>query len=367
LSSFVIVAVILGVQVVYWVLWLFAFSRDPKKVNTQPTVAPVSIIVCAHDEEENLKELLPLLLQQDHPQFEVIVVEDRSNDGTYDYLLDATQKDSRLRMVRVVETPSHIQGKKFAITLGVKAARFDWVLLTDADCRPATRAWARNLSSMMEADKHFVLGFSPYIRVKGLLNSFIRFETFVTAIQFMGMASLGKPYMGVGRNLAYRKSLFLDTKGFNNYLDVVGGDDDLFVNEHATRSNVSLALGESVLVHSKPEATWSRYFYQKLRHLSVGKHYKFSDRLILGIFTLSWILTWIAALPLAIFSPWAGWLMGLFVLRWICQSVAFEAASRKLGEPFESWKVPILDFIYAFYYLVAGPVALLSKKVRWKN
>lgn len=366
MSAFLIASIVLGVQIVFWILWWVAFSGDRKTRSAPLQVTPLSIIVCAHDEEKNLRELVPLLLQQDHPQFEVIIVEDRSNDGTFDYLLEATKNDPRLRMVRVAQTPPHINGKKYAITLGVKAASYEWILFTDADCRPASTHWAQTMSSHMNEASQFVLGFSPYIKTKGLLNSFIRFETFTTAIQYMGLALLGMPYMGVGRNLAYRKSLFLQSKGFNNYLGVMGGDDDLFVNQHATRNNVAVALGQQALTYSHPKTTFKEFYYQKLRHLSVGKRYRFSDRLVLGLFAMSWILTWVVALPLVLISTYAIWGAALFLLRFICMEMAFRAGSRKLGEPFEGWKLPFLDFIYAFYYLVAGPVAFLSKKVRWK-
>lgn len=366
MSAFLIASIVLGVQIVFWILWWVAFSGDRKKQGVHTQLPPVSIIVCAHDEEKNLRELVPLLLQQDHPQFEVIVVEDRSNDGTFDFLLEATKADPRLRMVRVAQTPSHINGKKYAITLGVKAATYEWILFTDADCRPASTHWASTMSSYMDESHQFVIGFSPYIKTSGLLNSFIRFETFTTVIQYAGLALLGMPYMGVGRNLAYRKSLFLDSKGFNNYLGVMGGDDDLFVNQHATRRNVAVATGKDSITYSYPKATFKEFYYQKLRHLSVGKHYRFSHRLVLGLFALSWILTWVAALPLVLISTYAIWGAALFVVRFICIEMAFRMAARKLGEPFEGWKLPFLDFIYAFYYLVAGPVAFLSKKVRWK-
>jgi hypothetical protein len=183
----------------------------------------------------------------------------------------------------------------------------------------------------------------------------------------MGFALLGKPYMGVGRNLAYRRSLFLKAKGFNDYLGVTGGDDDLFVNAHGTADNVAVALGAPSLMKSAPKLKWRDYYYQKLRHLSVGKRYKISDRLFIGTFAVTWILSWFVVLPLIFFTSWGLWGAGLFVIRWICQVSTFQVATRKLGEPFEVWKVPFLDFIYPFYYLVAGTVATLSKKVRWKK
>ncbi len=326
----------------------------------------ISVIVAAHDEEENLRELVSSLLEQDHPEFEVIIVEDRCNDGTYDYLLGATKQYPRLKMVRVVHKPEHIHGKKFALTLGIKAAKYDWVLLTDADCRPAGKSWITRMSEQAVGPAELVLGFSPYIKHPGLLNSFIRFESFLTGIMFIGLALIGKPYMGVGRNLAYRKSLFLGNKGFNGHLGVTGGDDDLFVNRHASAANTRVCIGVDALVMSKPKTSWAGFYFQKLRHLSVGKHYKFSDKIILGSFSLSWVLTWLLIVPVFIFSPLKDWIAAAFLFRWIALIYLFHAVPRKLGDSFEAWKVPFLDFIYAFYYLVAGLVALVSKKVRWK-
>jgi len=328
---------------------------------------PVSVIVCAHDEEENLKVLIPQLLAMDYPEFEVIIVEDRSNDNTFDYLLEATRENSKLKMVRVQQTPEHINGKKFGLTLGIKAARHDWLLFTDADCRPSSDKWMIEMSNHFTDKTEIVLGFSPYKKTPGLLNSFIRFETFLTAIQYIGFALIGKPYMGVGRNLAYRKSLFINNKGFNAHLGVMGGDDDLFVNEHATSRNTVIGIGKEALVFSQPKTTFLDYYYQKLRHLSVGKKYKFIDRMNLGLFSLTWILTWLFVLPVSFFSPWLYLIMGCFFLRWILLTTLFQLAPKRLGDRFEAWKTPFLDFIYAFYYLVTGLVALVSKKVRWKN
>ncbi len=361
---FVVCLSILALQIIYISFFLFAFLKRRSEVQLQPQA--VSVIVCAHDEENNLKELVPLLLQQDYPLFEVIIVEDRCNDGTFDYLLEETKKDSRLRMVRVVQKPDHIQGKKFGLTLGIKAAQYDWVLLTDADCRPFGTDWMTSMSKQFSTEAKIVLGFSSYERRPGLFNSFIRFETLLTALQYMGFALLGKPYMGVGRNLAYRKSLFLDNKGFNNYLGVMGGDDDLFVNQHASGSTTRVVLGKEALVCSKPKNTWKEFYYQKLRHLAVGKHYRLSSKVVLGLFSLSWIGVWLFVLPYLFFTPYLSLALALVALRWLLLIALVHTGSRKMGDPFEAWKTPFLDFIYAFYYLVAGSIALVTKKVRWR-
>ena len=356
---------VLIIQLIYFILFLVAFRKAEKPLMTdQPGV---SVIVSAHDEEENLRELVPLLLSQNYPEFEVIIVEDRSNDGTFDFLLQATQEHERLKMVRVNHKPDHINGKKFALTLGIRAARYNWVLFTDADCRPSSNNWIASVAGKFQEPTKIVIGFSPYIKSEGILNSFIRFESFLTGIQFIGLALLGKPYMGVGRNMAYRKELFLNNKGFNTHLGVTGGDDDLFVNQHASKENTVVSLGSEAIVFSKPKATWSDFLHQKFRHLSVGKHYKFSDKIVLGLFSLTWMLTWFMVLPTLFFSTWMNALLIIFSLRLILVIMTLHILPKKLGDMFEAWKTPLLDFMYAFYYLGIGAKALFVKKVKWKN
>ncbi len=355
-----------GIQVAYFAFFLIAFSRErSSSIARQPE--PISIIVCAHDEETNLKALIPLLLNQDYQQFEIIIVNDRSNDSTFDFLLEETKRDPRLRMVDVKQTPPHVNAKKFALTLGIKAAHYDWILLTDADCRPHNQRWIKSMSEHMAEKTQFVLGYSPYMKRPGFLNTFIRFESLITAIQYFSFAILGKPYMGVGRNLAYRKSMFLEVKGFHEFLHVTGGDDDLFVNQHARKDNTHISMGEASLIYSVPKNTVQEFFHQKVRHLSVGKLYSGGNRFWLGLFSVSWLISWFVGLPLLFITDIPYIVLGVLVIRSVLLSVTVHTAVKHLGHTFESWMVVVLDFIYTFYYLVTGLVALLSKKVRWKK
>lgn len=355
----------IAIQVLYLMIYLVAFLHG--KVSQTGKPVSVSVIVCAHDEEQNLKELIPLLLQQEHADFEIIVVEDRSNDESFDYLYALAKQNTRLRMVPVKSKPDHINGKKFALTLGIKAAKYDWVLLTDADCRPASNQWINEMCAQFSDDKAIVLGYSPYEKTKGFLNSFIRFEALLTGIQCIGLALLGKPYMGVGRNLAYRKKLFLDNKGFNSHLSVMGGDDDLFINEVGTKENTTFVLGHASLVYSKAKTTWEEFYIQKIRHLSVGKHYRLSNKIYLGLFNASWIGTWLLIIPALIYSTLIYVPIVAFVLRMVLLITLVHVASRKLGDGFSAWKAMFLDFNFAIYYLVTGLVALQTNKVRWKK
>lgn len=373
----VVFFVAVGIQLLYLIVFIIAFSRK-KPAGPIPQV-PVSVVVCAHDEAQNLKELIPLLLSQNYPEFEVVIVNDRSNDSTYDYLLEETKNDPRLRMVNVKSTPERVNGKKYGITLGIKAATHEWILLTDADCRPVSHQWIQSMSQHFTSENQFVLGFSPYMRRPGFLNLFIRFETLLTAIQYFSFGWMKNPYMGVGRNLAYRKSLFLEKKGFNNYLHVIGGDDDLYVNMHARGKNTRLEIAPESTMHSIPESTWNSFFNQKIRHLSVGKRYRFTHRFLLGLFSLTWIVAWLTWLVLlcwifvsvnkgsSVPAPEIYLILVSFAVRWILLVLLFRSMLKMASLNFALWTLPILDFLYTIYYILTGLVALTTKKIRWRN
>jgi cellulose synthase/poly-beta-1,6-N-acetylglucosamine synthase-like glycosyltransferase len=356
----------LVIQLIFLLAFVNALKRRQDPVDSGNGES-VSVIVCAHDEEQNLVELIPLLLKQDYPKFEVIIANDRSNDGTYDFLLAETMKDSRLRTVTIDRVPDYANGKKYALTLAIKAARHDVILLTDADCRPATDDWIRSMAGSFDSGVQIVVGYSAYFKHPGFLNLFIRYETLFTALHYVSLALLGKPYMGVGRNLAYRKALFLDNKGFDKNLGVTGGDDDLFVNAHATSGNVRVCVGPDSLVYSRPKTTWRGFLWQKVRHLSVGKRYKFSHRFLLGLFTTSQVLTWVLAV--ALLAAWHQPILVFFGIaaRLIALYYAIRATAKRLGHGFELGYVPVLDFVFTIYYLSTGAVALVSKNLQWKK
>lgn len=353
------------IQVIYFALLFIGMARrNPPTQSVQP---PVSILVCAHDEEENLRKLMPLLLGQDYPDFEVVVVDDRSNDGTYDYLRELSAANARVRVVKVEHLPSHVNAKKYGITLGIKAAAYEWILLTDADCLPASSGWITLMSRYMDDEARFVLGCSPYQKQPGLLNLFIRFETLLTAIQYVGLANLGMPYMGVGRNLAYRKSYFLANKGFNSLLNVTGGDDDLYVNRHATAKTTRVSAGRDALVWSAPKTSVKSFFAQKKRHLFAGKKYRLSHKVVLGLFVGSYLVCWLTGLALLVTGIGQLAVTGLLVTRVTALAVLVHRAARLFGTSFPVYAVPFLDILFVFYYLSTAPVALISKRVKWTS
>jgi glycosyltransferase involved in cell wall biosynthesis len=366
LLAFILFICALLIQVYYYIHRLIQVNRITAKtlLSDLDFEIPVSVVICAHDEEENLRRLIPLILKQNHRNYEVVVVNDRSNDNTYDYLLEQKHRHKNIKIVKVEVTPVHINTKKYALTLGIKAARNEHILLTDADCTPSSDDWITFMVKAYDENTEFVLGYSPYQKLKGFLNSFIRFETLFTGIQYLGAAKKGSPYMGVGRNLSYRKSLFVNKKGFK-FLNVTGGDDDLFVNEHANGLNTKIVVGRNMNVQSIPKQTLSAYLKQKLRHLSVGKLYKKKDKVRIGLIALSQILFWILLIVLILYRFELYYLLGGYILKLVLFTILFYQAGKRFGDKINLWLMPLFDFLWFIFYLVVGTRALFTKKVKW--
>ncbi len=337
-----------------------------KKKETKTTVQPVSIIVCAYNELENLKKLLPKLYKQNHPAFEIIIVDDKSHDGTYEFLREESANNPLLKIATITETPDHINYKKYALLIGIKKAKNDIVLLTDADCLPASNQWASSMAGAFEKDTKIVLGYSQYEKRNGFLNAFIRYETIHTGVQYIAAALAKNPYMGVGRNLAYKKSFFLEKDGFSGFEGVMGGDDDLFINKYADRKNTEISIGKDALVYSIPKTTFKEYYHQKLRHLSVGKLYRFSSKFRLGILLFTPLLFWFSFITLAIVEKEPAWLWWGFAFRLVYLILVYIPSSKKLGDSTNILTLIFMDFFYLLYQFMIGIPALFAKKIRWR-
>ena len=326
----------------------------------------VSVIVCARNEHKYLTRLIPKILSQEHKKFELIVVDDRSSDESYAFLKELSMMTINVKLVRIDETPLHINEKKYAILLGIRAAENDIVLLTDADCLPTTGNWiSRMTAPFSNPNVKISLGFSPYEYKRGLLNALIRYETFLTALTYFTFTRLGRPYMGVGRNLAYRKSFFLELDGFKGFQNILGGDDDLFVNKYANKQNTAIVLHHEAVTFSNPKETWKDFITQKTRHLSVGKYYHFKDRLILGLILLTKMLFWLSlpAVILAEIKPILS-ILG-FILVMVSFLTVYLPFRKKIKDLKGAWIFPVLDVIYLFYYILVGLKVRFTKKVKW--
>jgi poly-beta-1,6-N-acetyl-D-glucosamine synthase len=293
---------------------------------------PVSIIICAKNEAENLQMHLPKILEQDYPSFEVIVVNDCSEDNTQDILEKMQEKYPQLKITRIKEDEKFSHGKKLALTIGIKAAKNEWLLLTDADCFPESNQWLSGMQRNFTGNAEIVLGYGGYIAVKGFLNKLIRFDTFSIALQYFGFAMCKVPYMGVGRNLAYKKSLFLKNKGFAPHAQILSGDDDLFINEVASGKNTETEFCLPTHTRSIPKKTFSQWKIQKLRHFSTGNRYKLKHKLLIGVENFTRFLFYASAISLLITGGMYYVVVGVFFIRYLLHFLVYAKALKKLNE-----------------------------------
>lgn len=353
-------------QLFYFLFFYLRLANYKPKTVQVTQYPPVSIIICARNEDTNLKKNLPKILAQDYPAFEVIVVDDNSEDGTTEYLFFLSQKEPRLKRTKTGNSNRMMAGKKFPLTLGLKAAANELVLLTDADCYPATDQWLKNMVAGYAGGKEIVLGYGAYEKQPGSLNRRIRYETVLTAINYLSLALARLPYMGVGRNLSYNKTLFFNTNGFFDHRHIPSGDDDLFINKVATKRNTEIVITPDAFTYSEPKETRDEWIEQKTRHLSTAKFYRFKHKFWLGLQPISHILFWITSVYLLciLFAYWYV-VAAAFVLRWILLRYTFTQAMNKLDEkdlkPYIEW----YDFIQIGYYFRFAKAALVKTKYRW--
>lgn len=321
----------LAIQLFYY---LFFYSRlgfikpGVKKAGQ----SPVSIIICAKDEANNLREFLPSILTQEYPEYEVIVVNDCSEDNTQDLLEELQKEYKHLRISTIKKDPKFTHSKKFALFIGIKAAKHEWLLLTDADCYAETPEWLSAMQKNFTGKTDIVLGYGGYREEKGLLNKYIRYETTFIAMQYLGFAMAGFPYMGVGRNLAYRKSLFFKNKGFSSHSNLMSGDDDLFVNMLATKGNTKTEYSIQSIIRSVPKTSFKEWGKQKRRHITTGSHYKRRDKILLAGEIFSREFFYLSFAYLLVTQSLIPWIASAFLFRWIAQLIIYNYTLSRLDE-----------------------------------
>lgn len=330
--------VIIGVAFIHQIYFYLRYLRLGGKVTSQTDsdvqLPAVSVIVCAHNEYDNLQDYLSVLLEQDYPCYEVIVVDDCSEDGS-DLLLERWSRQyGNLYHTFVPRGARVLSNKKLALTIGIKAAHHDYLLLTDADCRPESKFWIREMmQGFANQQTEVVLGFSPYFEKSDLLNHLIGYDTLFNGLQYMGMARAGKPYMGVGRNLAYKRKTFFSVGGFKGLLGNRAGDDDLFVNRIANAANTVVVNNPNSIVWSVPKTTWREWFHQKRRHLSVSPQYRTQSKIQVTLEPLSRGIFYSCVLASALVGSieLISIALALFLLRLLVQLIIINISARRLN------------------------------------
>ena len=364
---FITFIVIIGLQLSYYILLFgdFAHLKSPTRKNHFKDA--VSVIICCKNEAENLKKNLPYFLNQKYTQFELVLINDRSTDHTLEVM--ESFKESHGTLIRIVDVADNEQfwgSKKYALTLGIKAASYDHLLFTDADCRPNSDEWIATMSSGFSNEIHLVLGYGAYEPVKkSFLNKLIRYETLLTAVNYFSYLGIGLPYMGVGRNMAYTKQLFFGANGFANHMHIRSGDDDLFVNETSTSKNTVSCVHREALTTSVPKKKWQDWIRQKRRHVSTASFYKPLHKVFLALFYISQLLFWMLAIVLSIYLYRPEIVLSLIFIRLFVGYLIMGSAASKLHEnDLKPW-YPLLEIFLIFVQMFIFIKNLTSKPSHW--
>ena len=365
LIIFGIFAIAFIIQLWYY---LFFFSRLSfyKKKELPAHTPPASIIICARNEDHNIVDFLPLIFEQNYPDFEVVVVNDCSWDNTGDILNEFAKKHANLKIVTIKENEHHSHGKKVALMMGIKGAANEHLLLTDADCKPTSKDWLKNMMHQFTNETEIVLGYGAYEKQKGFINKIIRFDTFFIALQYLSFSLARRTYMGTGRNLAYKKSLFFKLKGFASHYHIESGDDDLFVNEAATRKNTRVELSVESYTVSRVKKTIKDWIRQKRRHVTTFNQYKTGSKFRLIMLSSSQYLLFTTFIILLIIQFQPIIVLSVFVLRLIVQILVFNKSMKLLSEKDLLVFSPFIELILMVFYPLITILNMFNKTNYWK-
>lgn len=356
---------ITALQLFYYLFFFsrLAFYKEKPQNATQDN--PVSVVICARDEAENLARNLPGILVQEYPTtHELVVVNDNSlDDGRY--VIDEFKKSFKhINHIHLTQEAKLITGKKFPLSMGIRSAKYETLLLTDADCIPASEHWINKMQGAYREHTEIVLGYGPYHKRPGLLNKLIRFETFHTALQYFSYALAGIPYMGVGRNLSYKKELFLKNKGFSSINQIPSGDDDLFINQVANATNTAIMIDPDTFTYSEARKKWSEWMVQKYRHYTTSRFYKPLHQLLLGMYSTSLFLFYPLLIASAVLYDWQ-LSLAIFGVRFLIQAIILYRTMKKLKET-DLWPwFLFFDCWMPFYYLFTLPAIWKAPRKNW--
>lgn len=367
----IIFCISLIIQLLYhWGLFSkVAFFKKGGRPKLDEELEPVSIVLCARDAYEYLVELIPALLKQDYPDFEIVVVNDCSDDETEEYLKDLERQESRVKPVQLKQHLNFFNGKKFPLSMGIKSAQNDLIVLTDCNCMPVNDQWLRSMVNRYNSRTEIVIGYSPYVQKKSVLNRIMRFDSLQNGLLYLSAALNRHPYMGVGKNLSYRKELFYRNKGFISHYTTTVGDDDLFISQVANKKNTEVLIDAENAILCTPPNNFRLWIRQKSSRYSTIPKYSPRARLSLSLFYLSQFLFYASFIALLCMQPafsitngaafYIPILAFFFLLRFGTQLFIYHKASKRLGE---KGLLPGL-IVYDFMFAVLSPLLRLMGRM----
>jgi poly-beta-1,6-N-acetyl-D-glucosamine synthase len=350
------------VQLVYYFAFYLRFVLYKKNPSSSVS-EPVSVIICARNEADNLDNYLPLILTQDYPEYEVIVVNDCSTDDTDLVLKKYLAQYPRLKTTTIREDKKFTHGKKLAVTIGIKAAKNNYLLFIDGDCKPESNQWLKLMASNFTDKVSIVLGYGGYFAQPGLLNKYVRYDTLIIALNYFSFALSRIPYMGVGRNLAYKRSLFYSGKGFSTHYHLASGDDDLFVNEHATKNNTAIEFSCDSHTRTAPKESFDKWYFQKKRHYSTNKMYRPLHKILLSLEPASRLLMYLCLGILVCLPAFRILALSVFAFRMILMLIVIKKTMNRFNEK----NLLLISLLFDLMSLFINFGLLLASRIRPSN
>ncbi len=355
-----------GYSVLMLTFFLGLFLLNVGKNLQQHTV---SVVVAARNEEKNIGRCLEALLNQTYPgeRYEIIIVDDRSNDRTAEIIQAAAARSSNIKYLHIESVPPGISPKKNALSAGIRAASSEIILTTDADCTPVS-TWLETMVRYFDKEVGLVAGFSPLVGKKNVWSKLISLDSLSLAAVAAGSAALGKPLTCNGRNLAYRKQVFEQVNGFEAIKGFISGDDDLFLHLVTSQTDwkIRYAFNPGALVYSAAAENFQHFANQRIRHASKGFFYASWLTLSLVVVYIYNLLL-VGLLPVSLFIPefFASWLTA-FGLKFCCEFLLLFKMARRFRVGNFLTAYPVAALLHPLYVTVFGLWAQIGK-VKWKD
>jgi glycosyltransferase involved in cell wall biosynthesis len=366
IGQYLLISSVAGLAIYYLIFFkkLANYQSSNKNIIKEVSL-PISVIICAKNELDNLKRYLPAILNQDYSTFEIVVVIDHCADGSFEYLERIAKTNSILKVFSFDEKKIS-GGKKEALAFGISKASHEQLLLTDADCYPRSNQWIKHMVSGFKDETQLVLGIGLYESNNNkLLSKVIQWDTLMVAVQYLSYSLRKRTYMSVGRNVAYTKSLFTQVNGFDSHLDISSGDDDLFVKEAQLQTNTSIIIERDSQTISLPNKSWSSYINQKSRHFSTSTRYDMTTLILLGLYQLFIIMFYISFVTLLTCGVDLLLLLTLFLIKNFVQATVFKRIFFKIGVRVQLIPFLFFDIMWVSLLTFINVKRIISPRNKW--
>lgn len=332
--------------------------RASQSNETPKKLPPVSVILIVHNDAMWLRENLPYLLEQDYPNYELVVVDFVSQDDTSDVLKICSNHYALLKTVQFRQDVNSYRGKKYPLSIGIKSAQNDIILLSEPECVPKDFNWVRRMvEGYANPETKIVLGYCGIRQKKSLFNALQVYDNLVYYLRFIAAALSGHPYTGNSCNLSYRRSFFFDHGAFYKHLSIAQGADDIFVNQNATHDNTAVILAPDSFTLTDAQPTLAKWMHKRRERTATRRFYSIRQKLQLIIYPLTVCLFYTSIVMLFInhLMPWQI-LAGVVALDWIWQIYMMHFATKHFGVKVLHWFAPLFEI----YFIIANTILALT-------